>query len=288
MRDSTLSNGDYSVADFAVSCDPNLPREDYIFSDISSSSQSNLRAEKRVRAHRAAVSHMDHVVKLRPARDASLADTRPVNTRIRLHFDVVFQNRRPRLDDLVPVAGVILRKAKPIAADYGSILEQNIVAKLAELANHSMRMREEVFANLHVPINHDVRQQHSVVANLGAFVNHDVRADVSILANLRRGMDDRRRMHPDGILRRLVEEFQRFRPCQVRILAAQHRPSDSREVLGNNDSGCFRRLGGGSIFGIGDEGKLPRASLFNAGDASDVDVSRTVLETSIQSRSNGN
>src|SRR6267142_2048452 len=151
------------------------------------------------------MANLDHIVDLRTARDASLSDAGAVDAGVRLHFDIVLQHSCAGLNDLVPVAGIVFGKAKPIAAYDHAVLKQHVVSKLAELAHHGMGVREEIVANLSAPINNDMSEQDGVIAHLDAFVDHHVSAEVRILSNPGGGMNDRRGMDTSGIQRRLME-----------------------------------------------------------------------------------
>ncbi len=76
----------------------------------------------------------------------------------------------------------------------------DVVAQHAELAYHSVGVREEVVADSCSAIDDDVRQQNGVVADYDIVVDYDIGADVGVRANLRRRSDDRRGM--DAWLRR--------------------------------------------------------------------------------------
>src|SRR6267378_2880529 len=218
--DAALRNGDHSIANLAVAGDSNLSSQYHIFSDVCGAGQPHLSAEQSVFTDRAAVAHVDHIVEFGAARDVSLPDAGAVDAGVGLHLDVVIHNHGAGLNDLVPVAGIILGKTETVAANDHAVLQQYIISKLAELAYHSMRMREEVVANLCAAIDHDMRKEYGIVADFDAFIDDDVRADMGILSNPGRQMDHGGGMNSGRIVRRFVEKFERLCPRQVGILTA--------------------------------------------------------------------
>ena len=77
-----------------------------------------------------------------------------------MNFDVVFYDSRARLHDLVPTSGIIFREAKTISAYDNTVLQNDIISDLAELANDRMRVRKEVVTDLHPAIDHRMRKQY--------------------------------------------------------------------------------------------------------------------------------
>ncbi len=96
--------------------------------------------------------------------------------------------------------------------------------------------------------------------------------------------DHRGGMHTGLVQRGLVKQIDRAGECQVGILAAQHAGRDGREVLGNDHGGGGSGLGGGGVLGIGDEGDLPGAGLFDSGNAGDLGVGVPVFQCGAQRR----
>ena len=66
---------------------------------------------------------------------------------------------------------------------------------------------------------------------------------------------------------------------QIGILAAQDGRRDGREVFGDDDGRGAGFLGGSGIFRIRDKCDLAGGGIFDAGNAGDFDVRRTVFET---------
>ena len=83
-----------------------------------------------------------------------------------------------------------------------------------------------------------------------------------------------------------MEQTYRSRECQIRILAAQHRRREGREVFSNDDGRCFRPPGRSRVLWVGHECKLARAGFFNSSDACDLGIGRAIFQTRAQRRSN--
>src|SRR5947199_10508570 len=93
------------------------------------------------------MSDLDQIVNLRSARDVRLANTGAVNASVGLNFHIIFNHRRPGLDNFVPAAGVILGKAKTIAANDYAILQNDFITNAAMFAHDGVRVSEKVIAN---------------------------------------------------------------------------------------------------------------------------------------------
>ena len=90
-------------------------------------------------------------------------------------------------------------------------------------------------------------------------------------------------MHARLIAWRLREKLERVGEGQIRILAAQQGRGNGRELLGHDHGGSLGRPRRPGILGIGHEGKLPRTSVFDAGDTGNFDVRGTVFQASVES-----
>jgi hypothetical protein len=74
------------------------------------------------------VANVYQVVEFRSPLDASFANASAIDARVGLDFDVVFQDGRARLQDLVPEAGIVFGEAETIGADHCSVLQHDIVS----------------------------------------------------------------------------------------------------------------------------------------------------------------
>src|SRR5579872_3741770 len=180
------------------------------------------------------------------------------------------------------MSGRILRKTEAVAANHNSVLQDHVVPDLAEFTDHRMCVGEKVVTNLHAAIHDHMREQYSVLADFHAVLNYHVRSNVGAVADLGRRMHNRSRMYSRRISRRLIKKFQRTRKIQIRIFAAQHRRTESREVFSDNHSrrfGCPRCRG---IFRVGYESNLSWAGGFNSRNAVDFGIWRAILQPSTQ------
>src|ERR1700730_6258585 len=143
----------------------------------------------------------DEVVDFGAARDAGFPNGSPVDARVSLNLDVVFEPRRPGLKNFVPSPDSLFGKTKAVAANHHAVLQYDPVAKASKLTHDGVRVREEIIANLRAPINRNETVQHGVAANFDVFVHIAVRPNMRALANPCAFRDDRRRMNPRRVAR---------------------------------------------------------------------------------------
>ena len=122
-------------------------------------------------------------------------------------------------------------RTKAVGAYDHSVLEQDVVAEVAELSNDGVSMGEEIIADGGSAIDDHMGEENGFVSDDSVFVDHYVGPEVCVLAQLRRGVNDCRRMDSGGIARWLVKQFDGLGPGKVWVLAAQHAGVDGREIL---------------------------------------------------------
>src|SRR5580692_8436303 len=71
------------------------------------------------------------------------------------------------------------------------------------------------------------------------------------------------------------------------MLCPQHGRGNSREVLADDDGGSLGSPRSRRVLGIGHKREFPWPGVFNAVEAGDFRVGRTVFQTHVESRSNG-
>src|SRR2546421_13063082 len=130
------------------------------------------------------MSDLDQIVNLGSTSDVGFANTGVVDAGICLNLHIISNHRRPGLDNFVPAAGVILGKAKTIAANDYAILQNDVITNAAVLAHDGMRVSKEVIANARATIDHDVCQQYCVLADANIFVHYYIGTDVRTFPNL--------------------------------------------------------------------------------------------------------
>jgi hypothetical protein len=117
-------------------------------------------------------------------------------------------------------------EAEAVGADDGAILQGDVVAEAATLADDGVGVGEEMAADLGVGIDDDMRQKRGVVADDDVVADDNVSADVGFWADLRGGSDDGSGMDSGGVGRGLVEEFEGAGEGQIGITDAQGRGGD--------------------------------------------------------------
>ncbi len=282
MGYTALRSDDGCLAHLAVADYADLARQNHALADFRGAGEADLRAEQSIFADLRSVSDLHEIVDLDSAADAGFAYAGAVDAGVRLHFDVVFDDDRGGLGNLVPVSVGSLGEAEAVGADHDAVLQQDIVADAAVLAHHGVGVGKEIVADLCPAIDDHVRQQYGVVADLDVLVDDYIRADVGVASDLRCGMDDRRGMHSRGIAQRLVEEFEGMRETEIGILDAQCGCRDDGKVLGD-DYGCgLGEPGCGGVLGVGDEGEFCGPGLLDAVEAGDLGVGRAVFEARVE------
>src|SRR6266481_3502763 len=212
----------------------------------------------------------DKVVDFGAACYAGLPDCSPVDTRVSLHLDVVFEHGGASLKHLVPCTVSLFGKTKSVAADHRAVLQYDPVAKAAKLTHDGVRVREEIIANLRAAINCNETVQHGVAPNFDVFVHIAVRPNMRPVANLCGFRDDGCRMNPRRIGRRLIEKLDRLCKCQIGIAGAQRRKRRQRRLplQGNSffdeDRRGARRLQQRKVAPIGKERNLPRFGMLDS------------------------
>ena len=170
-RNTALRGDDDAVADDRVADHTNLAGQDDVRTDGARSGETYLGAEQGILADKRSVANLNEVVDLRAGTDSCLSDSGAIDAGVCLDFDIVLQDGRSRLEDLVPGAALMTRamlagEAEAVSPDYGSILQQNIVRQ----GGRYSRTTAWAWAKNRSPtvtlgIKHDVRQDHGVVAD---------------------------------------------------------------------------------------------------------------------------
>ncbi len=184
VGNASLGGGDYAIADFAVSGNSDLSSENHILADFSGTRESCLRAQQRVFADAGAMANLDQIIDFCSGRNIGFANAGTIHASVRLHFDVVAQDCRPGLHDLVPVAGIIFGEAKAVGANDHAVLQNDIVTNTAMFPHDSMSVGEEIVTDACPSIDHNMGEQNGIVADDGALINHNVGTEMGIRADL--------------------------------------------------------------------------------------------------------
>ena len=163
-------------------------------------------------------------------------------------------------------------EAEAVGADDGAVLQGDVVAQTAAFAHDGVRVGEEVAADLCMRVDDGVGQQRGVVSNDRMVADDDVGADVGFGADRRGGSDDGGGVDSGRVGWGFVEEFEGAGEGQIGITDAQGRGGDRAEGGFDQDGGGLRGAGERRVLGIGDEGELAGAGVFEACGGGDFGV----------------
>src|SRR5205807_7507416 len=113
----------------------------------------DLRAQQSAFSNFGAVADLNEIIDFCATSDTRLADAGAIHACVRLHFNVVFENRWARLDDLVPLASVIFCESKTVGAHDGAVLQDDVVPQNAVLSHNRVSVREEIVSDASARIN---------------------------------------------------------------------------------------------------------------------------------------
>ena len=153
-------------------------------------------------------------------------------------------------------ASGVAGEAEAVGADDDAVLQDDVVAEPAVLADDGVGVGEEVAADVGVGIDDDVRQQRGVLAEDDVVADDSVCADVGAGADLRGGCDDGGGMDSGRVRGRLVEQFQGVGEGEVGVGDAEGGGGDLFERRLDQDGSGLRGAGERGVFGVGDEGEL--------------------------------
>src|SRR4029077_4913848 len=142
-----LGGSDHAIANLAVACDSDLAGQNYVLSNLRRACQASLGTEQGIFTYPGAMPNLDQIVDFRALRNVGFPDAGPGPAGVGLHFDVIFEDRRSRLHDLVPVAGVIFGKSEAIGANGHAVLQNDMVAESAMLAHNCVGVSKKMVAD---------------------------------------------------------------------------------------------------------------------------------------------
>ncbi len=118
----------------------NLASENAAVAHLRRSCKAHLAAEHCIGPNTRGMPDDDEIVQLGSAANASFSDGGAIDAGVGLHLDVVLENGWAGLLHLVPRAVFLLGKAKAVAADDRTVLQDDAISNAAELANHGVRV----------------------------------------------------------------------------------------------------------------------------------------------------
>src|SRR5437899_8402498 len=116
------------------------------------------------------MSDLDQIIDLGSARDMGFANTGAVDAGICLNLHIIFDHRRPGLDNFVPAAGVILGETETIATNDHTVLQNDVITNAAVLSHNGVRVSKEAIDDARATIDHHVSQQYCVLADSNILV----------------------------------------------------------------------------------------------------------------------
>jgi len=280
--DTALGSGDGSIADGIVAGAADLASQNDVFADGGGPGKAYLGAEERVGAHSGAVAYLDEIVDFDPGSDTGFADGGAVNAGVGLDFDVVFDDNRAGLQDFVPSAIGLAGEAEAVATDYDPVLEDDVIAEAAVLADDGVGVGEEVVSGTDVRVEDGMWKDGGVVADGDVVADDGVGTDMGVGADVSGGRDDCSWMDSGWVGRGAVEELDSKGEGQIGVFDAEGCGWDLRKFWFDQDSCCFGGTGEGSVFGVGDEGQIAGTGVFYAGDACDLSGGVASMEGGIE------
>jgi len=160
---------------------------------------------------------LDQIVDLGSGVDAGFADGGAVDAGVGLDLDVVFEDGRAGLEDLVPASVGLSGESEAVGAYDGTVLEDDVVAELAVLTDDGVGVGEEVVANASVGIEDDMGEDDGVIPNGDLVADDGVGADVGVGSYLSCRCDGCSGMDAGSVGWRLIEELDRAGEGEVGV-----------------------------------------------------------------------
>src|SRR5215813_15674355 len=264
------------VADVDMARAADLTCEDNATTGGGRTGEASLAAEHRIGTDLAGVPDENEVIDLRAVADTGFPYGSTIDAGVGLDFHVIFENRRPGLDNLVPRPVRALGKAEAVSSDDGAILENYAVTYAAEFSNDYVRVCEKVVADLCATIDADGAVKNGILADDGVFVHETVWADVRVRPDFCRSRDNSGGMNTRRITWRLVEKFEGSGKSKIWICTAQQcnrcgrRSACYGDAFIDKDSGSFGGFEQRVVALVREKGNLPRLGFFDARDARDL------------------
>src|SRR5688572_27041729 len=117
-----------------------LPAKDDVVFDVGAAGNTHLRRHEDVAANSNTVPDLDEVVDLRALADARFTHCGSIHRGVRTKLDVILDDYRRDLRNLLVSAVAASDKAVPVAADDHAVLQDHPVADGDPLANGDIRM----------------------------------------------------------------------------------------------------------------------------------------------------
>ena len=258
-----LRGENYAIAETAMSGNTRLTSENNVVSNDGGPGQTSLGTDQGVLSHFGTVAYLNQIVDLGSIANLGCPDGCPVDTRIGLYIHSITDAHGPRLGNLFPMAGFILRESESISANDRTVFERYVVAEHAPLTHDGVSMSKEVAAGLNTVVEHYMRQKGGMRPKADVLAYNDISPDVGSLADFGGWIDYGCGMDGRRIGRWLIEEAQCAGKSVIGILDSQGGCFDVRK-LGFHENGCspgFARQA--AVFGVGHKRDIRRSGVLN-------------------------
>ena len=183
------------IADSNMPYRSRLPAKGIVITNGHAARDSHQRNEQVVLTDHIIVAQMHQIIHLGPVADDGTAHRSPVNAGIAADLHIVAQDHVPGLLDLI-MFSVIRNKAKAIAADHTSRLEDIPIADDAVFPYDSLGINDAVAADLYVPPDIGMGIDHRIIPDLrpcfhnGKRLDSHILPDDGVLCHIRQRTDD--------------------------------------------------------------------------------------------------
>ena len=169
------------------------------------------------------MTNLHEIIELRAAPDTTFSYRCTIDRRRGADFDVVFDYDSSSLRNLQPALLLVLCVAKAVATDNGVIVNYDSFPDDCAFTNRNAGMYNRASSDRDVVVDRDVRINANVVADERVSTDHHTRADRHTFGNTRCWIDHGGRMNKRLEFRFGIEDSQRPRVCEIRILHTQDR-----------------------------------------------------------------
>ena len=222
-----------------------LAAYDRVRLDDCAARNARLRRDDDALADPHVVADLHEVVKLRPAPDSRLAQSAAVNTRVRADLNVVFDDDRSDLRELVVDARLVAHVAEPVRADDHARVQHHTVAERHAFVQDHVRVQHAPAPHADALADDRARKNLRALAYQRALADDDTRADVHAVTYLRARRHARRRMNERVASARRVQRLcdEREGELRSRRLNRAPRPFEARAFGGDHARRAARARG---------------------------------------------
>src|ERR1700682_166924 len=159
-----------------------LAADHTVIFDNNAATDARLRCNHHAFSDVTVVSDVNHVVDLRTTANARAAEGAPIHASVSAEFNVVFDDYRPNLRELV-ITHFAAHITKAIPAHDHARVQDDIAAKCYPIFEKNVRVKHAVAADVYVIADLGARANLRAVTDDGVFANADKGADKDVLAD---------------------------------------------------------------------------------------------------------